>query len=70
VKSSEKNNWKACHMAETTLEDCFYLFSASPLTTHKRKTIITPGCQEDKFINICREMEYYNESSMEKPMRK
>jgi len=54
---------------ETQLEDSFH-FSVSQLTTHKRKIIIALGCWEDKFINIWKEIEYYNESTIEKLMRK
>lgn len=65
----KKSSWKACHVKETQLEDSFH-FSVSQLTTHKRKIIIPLGCWEDKFINIWKEIEYYNESTIEKLMRK
>lgn len=70
TKFSEKSSWKACYMGETALEDLFSFFSVSSLMTCERKITTPSGCQEDKFINICGELEHYNESTMGKPMRK
>lgn len=53
-------------MAETALEDFFLFFSVCSLMTCKRKITTPPGCQEDKFINICGELEHYNGKAHEK----